>query len=64
MKPFWVGFQLALGVIAACLAIPLLLFLIGLAQAHPHIWSALLTPVGVGALGGGLMAGLRNMRHS
>jgi len=43
VKPFWVGFQLTLGVIAACIAIPLVLFLIGLAQAHPQVWIAMRT---------------------
>ena len=67
MKPFWVGFQLTLGVIVACIAIPLVLFLIGLAQAHPQVWVAMRTVMLAPLVGTGFCAiylALRREKHS
>lgn len=60
MKPFWVGFQLTLGVIAGCIAIPLVLFFVGLANRAPQLWSVTLGS----ALAGGIFAALRAARKA
>src|SRR5207237_2685431 len=46
VKPFWVGFQLALGVIAACLAIPLGLVLFAWVADHLEVVRPMLNALG------------------
>jgi len=58
MKPFWVGFQLTLGIIAGCIAIPVVLLLIGLANRAPQLWSI----IAAAAVGGAVFA-IREARH-